>query len=221
MAGFRHGDSSEGFSNDVVKALIDTADNTTVWILGVGDDPKFMGRLIRTMLYTAVHVSNFCGRKEQERWGWKDGAHDKRIRMPAVEALSSRNITETTEEGKVVRMLVYRRVKKRTSNVTHVPIAACLWPWLPAFLDQPKPHSRARYNQLLHDLEVDVYNQKGIRVHINPHRLRHTCMRLLHDEFGLPMADVSRITATTEGTLNKYARRTPGEIGKALAEKGW
>src|SRR5208282_3534935 len=216
-----HGDASEGFSDEEVTAILDSAERTTAWLVGRGDDPEFMGRLLRVPLYTGVHISNLCGRRAQERGRWKDGVRVATVKAARIAPLSSDDIIETTKDGKVIRLLVFRRVKKKRDNVTHVPISRHLWPWLPEFLDQKKPHTRARYHQMLHALERDVLDRHGLRLHLNPKRFRHTCMRLLHDEFGFPLADITRIMATTEGTLRRYAERTPRQIAEELAEKGW
>lgn len=216
MAGVKHGDSSEGFNDDEIAAILEVADGMTVWIRGVGDDDKFMGRLVRALMYTGVHITNFCGRKEREG---DDGAVEFSTR--GIAALSSKSITETTVHGKEIKMLVYRRVKKKKDNVTHVPISVHLMPWLPDFLDQRKPKTRQRYAQLFVKLEDRLFTDKGMRIHLNPHRFRHTAMRLMSHEFGLTEADIEKVTGTTAATVGRYAKRTVAEIAEELAGKGW
>jgi integrase len=216
-----HADASEGFSDEEVAAILDSADCKTAWLVGRGDDPEFTGRLLRVLLYTGIHISNLCGRRPQLRGKWEDGRRVGTVQAKRVAALTSGNITETIIGGQVVRLLAFRRVKKDEDNVTHVPISRHLWPWLPEFLDQPKPKTRARYAQMIAALEEDVFTRHGMRLHLNAKRFRHTCMRLLHAEFGFPLADIERIMATTQGTLRRYAERTPAQIAEDLAARGW
>ncbi len=163
MAGIKHGDASEGFSDDEEKAILECADTMTVWIRGRGSAALFMGHLMRTLMYPGVHITNFAGRKEGQRHVWdQDGkmkldadGKPKVVLMKEIESLSSKNITESMVDGKPVKMIVIRRVKKRTKNITHIPLSSRLMPWLPEFLDQRRPGSRARYNQLLEQLGKD------------------------------------------------------------------
>ncbi len=60
-----------------------------------------------------------------------------------------------------------------------------------------------------------------MRIHLNPHRLRHHCMVVLSHEFGMDLEDIKRIMATTVDTLTQYAKKTTKDIAVELAEKGW
>jgi hypothetical protein len=216
MAGVKHGDASEGFSNEELRIILEEADGMSVWLKGRGDDPNFMGRLVRFILYTGVHVSVLSGAHSH-----KSNAKDSDEWIPARGWLTSKCLSERIAPSGEKRMfIVYRRPKKRTDNITHVPVSKEIAPWVAEFLDQKRPHSRVRYNQLLLELQAKLH-ERGLRIHLNPHRFRHAAMRLLSQEFQLDMEDVERITATSRGTLDRYAKKTVDQIADELAGKNW
>ncbi len=217
MAGIRHGASSETFNPEELKVILAAADQMVVRVRGVGDDPLFMGRLLRTLLYTGIHISNFSGCRPRKGHSRKAGDY-MRSAIPKITSACLQERTSST--GAPQMYLVYRRVKKKRDNVVQVPISQNLMPWLPAFLDQRKPTDPSRYNQLMKDLEGRLL-ANGHRIHLNPHRFRHTTMRLLRAEFGFSMEDIERIVSTTRQTLDKYARRPIDELAAELTQKGW
>lgn len=196
MAGERHGFASEAFTDEEQTAILSVADKTRVYILHKGYDNEFMGRLVRFLMYTGVHIS-------------------------VLPKLKASNIEETVEEGGTRRLfLTYRRPKKKKDNVVKMPVSRRLLPWVYDFLNQEKPKSRVRYNQILMNLQAEMEKQ-GYRIHLNPHRFRHTCMRILTHEGAQTLEDVERITGTTAKTLARYAKRSLGEIADDLSAKGW
>ncbi len=185
----------------------------TVWIKGRGDDPLFMGRLVRFLMHTGIHISCLAPKGNTR-------ASNKKVTSP-MEPLTSNNLEETVRaDGKRTLYLVYRRPKKLKDNQVKMPLSMSLQSWVADWLDQKRPMSRSRYNQLLGGLQ-DRLLDAGYRIHLNPHRFRHQAMRLLMQEFGLNSGDVERMTGTTRETVEKYGKRPIDEIAAELEQKGW
>ncbi|MDE1822248.1 MAG: hypothetical protein KGJ23_15800 [Euryarchaeota archaeon] len=196
----RDPEASEPLTTDELQAVLAAADSLVARIRSgretgspVVRDPHFLGRVVRVMAYTGCHAS-------------------------VLPELTSKRLRLTRRGGRDLLFLTWRR--RKTRRAIRLPVSTKLLPWLPGFLDQVKPRHRSRYNQLLSLVEEETA-RRGRRIKLNPARFRHTCMVLLHREFGLSLPDVARLAGTTQQTLETYVRRPSDVLAEELQSKGW
>ena len=193
----RDPEASDSFTLDQLEEVFRIAGSTTV-MLQTGDgwcrDSNFLGRTTKTLAYTGMHISVLSG-------GWRhdDGAT---AYHPPLDSSAIRG-----------DFLYWRRPKNQKPIA--MPIKKDISPWLGAFLDQKRPRSVSRYQQLLDELSEKV----GFSC--NPLRFRHTCGVILYHVLKLDGAVVQRMLGCTAQTLLTYIIRTKEEIRKEMVEKGW
>jgi integrase len=96
-----------------------------------------------------------------------------------------------------------------------MPVSRQVAPWLAEFLDQKKPGSRQRYNQILAKVGQNA------KVQVNPLRCRHTCGVILYHSLGIDAPTVQKLMGFTPQTMLTYVTRPISEVRKELADKGW
>jgi len=193
----RDPESSDSFSLAQLETVNRTADGWTVKLQAGGgwiDDSLFMGRLTRTLAYTGMHISVLSG-------GWRRQG-EERTYSPPLDSSAIRG-----------DFLYWRRPKNEKPIA--MPIKAEIAPWLPAFLDQVRPKTSRRYQQLLEELE------KKTGFACNPLRFRHTCGVILYHVLKLDAATVQRMLGCTPDTMLRYVIRTKEEIRQEMVSKGW
>lgn len=204
----RRVDAAEPFSPDQVAHILEEARAMPVHLnptsrIEAGSnrpgsgviDAEFMERVVLTLLYTGIHIS-------------------------ALPRLNSQaNITYLPVAGSEVMHVGWRRPKNERM-IAMFPVSKHLQPWLPAFLDQPKPGSRVRYYQLMRDME-DRMVTRGVHIHMNNLRFRHTCAVNLRHEFGLSDEDLMRYLGVSRETLAHYVHRPAWMASRDLMDKGW
>ncbi len=194
----RDPEGSEAFSPAQLDRVTAAADGISVRLQtgqGLVEDPLFAGRLLRTLVWTGMHVSVLSG-------GWRVEEGEDAEYHPPIRSDSIRD-----------GMLYWRRPK--TGRPIPMPISRQIAPWLGEFLDQPKPTSRQRYNQILER----VGRKAG--THVNPLRCRHTCGVLLYHSLGVDAATVQKLIGVTPQTMMTYVVRPISEVRRELADKGW
>jgi len=166
----------------------------TGWV----DDPRFLGRLTRTLAYTGMHIAILSGGFRQKTVKGNT-SYDY---VPAIRSDAIRN-----------GFLYWHRVKNEKSIA--LPIKREISLWLGEFLDQEKPKSTRRYEQILEGLG------DAIGFPANPLRFRHTCGVLLYHVLKMDAATVQKLMGFTSETMLTYVVRTKEQVADEMIQKGW
>lgn len=169
-------------------------------------DPLFLGRLCRTLAYTGMHISVLSGGFRQHT-----SLADKAI---PESKWTSHDYSPPLDSTAIRGDFLYWRRPKNEKPIA-MPIKPDIHPWLASFLDQPRPRSTRRYQQLLDELE------KEVGFSCNPLRFRHTCGVLLYHVLKLDAATVQRMLGCTPNTMLTYVVRTKEQIREEMIAKGW
>ncbi len=197
----RDPEASDSFTLAQLDQVFQVADQTRITIQSIDgwkNDPLFLGRLTRTLAYTGMHISVLSG-------SFRAKTVRRVRRVEWVGPIRS----DAIREG----FLFWRRPKNE--KPIPLPIKRDIAPWLGEFLDQEKPRSTRRYEQILEDLEQLV----GFPT--NPLRFRHTCGVLLYHVLKMDAATVQKLMGFTPETMLTYVVRTKEQIAEEMVEKGW
>lgn len=197
----RDPEASDSFTLSQLEQVFGAADGIEIrrqldghWV----DDGQILGRTCRVLAYTGMHISVLSG-------GYRQKTTDGRVEFEYVGPIRSDAIRGN--------FLYWRRPKN--AKPIAMPIKKELLPWLPEFLDAPKPTTTRRFQQMLEFLEDRV----GFAC--NPLRFRHTCGVLLYHVLKQSASDVERLLGVTPETMLTYVVRTKEEVRRDMIEKGW
>jgi hypothetical protein len=198
----RDPEASDSFTLAQLERVFEVADGQTIRLqTGEGwvDDYQWLGRFVRTLAYTGMHISVFSG-------AWRRSMQDGEAIAEYVPPIDSTAIREG--------FLFWRRPKNE--KPIPMPIKKDIAPWLGEFFDHPRPRSTRRYEQILEDM---VEAEVGFPA--NPLRFRHTCGVILYHVLKLDAATVQKLMGFTPETMLTYVIRTKEQIAAEMVEKGW
>ena len=205
----RDPEASDSFTIAQLDKILASADATTTKLQRGGyweDDPKFLGRLTRTLAYTGMHISVLSG-------GFRQHTFRGDPEIPESREVAH-DYSAPIDSSAVRGDFLYWRRPKNEKPIA-MPIKPEIQPWLGTFLDQPRPRSTRRYEQILDTL------QEKVGFPCNPLRFRHTCGVLLYHVLKLDAATVQHLLGCTPHTMLTYVVRTKEQTRDEMIQKGW
>jgi len=189
--------SSQPFTRQEVRTFLPVADRMIYIRRDRSRDDRFYGRLMRVFLTFGPHPSVLPS------WG------------------SDTNLfIRPTARGDRMYFRWDRPKIQALHRAVEIEVPQDYRPWLPAFLDQPKPVSEWSYWTLFKNVEVELFAETGYSIPMNPRRARHTCAREML-EAGFSAIDVMAAIRVTPHTLETYAMSTPEQRGEKAEKVGW
>lgn len=161
------------------------------------EDSAFIGRTVRVLLFTAIHIS-------------------------LLGFLTSGNLHRASEGGAL--LLQWHRTKPLKSLGGHPRLMTAVVPekyepWIAEYLDLPKPKDRSTYRHLLSRLAARVYETRRVSLHLNPLRFRHAGGTLYAQQFNLNQREIAGQLGTSDRVATYYTTRTPDTVLDAIVRK--
>jgi integrase len=162
-------------------------------------DSEMLGKIAKVLAFTGAHITVITG-------GWRrETQANGAIKEWWVDPI----------DGHAVRgNFIYWRRPKNEKPI-EMPLSRHLQGWLPEFLNQPRPLTARRYEQLF-----DRVGEK-LGLQVNPLRFRHTCGVLLFHIHHQPADVVQRLLGVTAQTVATYIARPPWVIAEELRASGF
>lgn len=189
--------SSQPFTRAEVRAFLPVADRMIYSRRDRTRDGAFFGRLMRVFLTFGPHPSVLPS------WG-----SDTNLKV------------RPTERGDRMYFCWLAPKEQRLRRDIEIEVPENYRPWLPAFLDAPKPVDRRTYWCLFKDVEREMEATTPYAFPINPRRARHTCAQQLLER-GFTSIDVEAAIGVTPETLRTYGLSTPEQRGAKAESFGW
>jgi integrase len=205
----RDPEASDSFTLGQLETVHRVADSKIIKLQANGgwiEDPQFLGRLTRVLAYTGMHISVLSGGFRQHTTQSDEDIPESRVTLYDYSA--------PLDSSAVRGDFLYWRRPKNEKPIP-MPIKRDIAPWLGQFLDQPRPKTTRRYQQILEEVE------KGVGFPTNPLRFRHTCGVLLYWVLKMDAATVQRLLGCTAQTMLTYVIRTKEQIREEMIAKGW
>lgn len=189
--------SSQPFTRAEVRVVLLTADQLLYRRRDRSEDPTFYGRLLRVFLTFGPHPSVL------PTWG-----ADTNLK------------TRPTERGDRMYFLWEAPKEQRLHRAVEIEVPRSYEPWLPEFLDTPKPLAPETYWRLFKFVEDEMREQTRYDFPVNPRRARHTTAQQMLER-GFTSIDVEAAIRVTPETLKTYGLSTPEQRGAKGEEIGW
>ncbi len=166
------------------------------------DPSPWVYRSALFLAYSGAHISVLSGGFRQET------VHEQGATR--IEYVRSEPLRSDAVRGDHI---YWRRPKNE--KPIGIPVKRELAGWLPGWLDQPRPLSSRRYEQ--------VFDRIGDVAHlqVNPLRFRHTCAVLLYHVMRMDAQSVCRLLGVSPTTLAIYVMKPKWMVAEELRAKGW
>ena len=194
----RSPEASKPFTRAEVRALLKAADGMVHRRRNRSEDVAFFGRMLRVFLTFGPHPSKVGGWSSRENLRVRPTERGDRTYFVWVRAKP----TETTRPN------------------IEIEVPSSYLPWLPGWLDQPKPISPETYWRLFRDIERQAKSESGYDIHANPLRARHTCGQQMLAQ-GFTYVDVEAAIGVSADTLRIYGLSTPEQRGEMAEKIDW
>jgi len=189
--------SSKPFTRAEVRILLSVADQQVHLSRDRTFDTLFYGRLHRVFLTFGPHPSVL------PTW-----ASDTNLKV------------RPTERGDRLYFCWLAPKEQRVNPDIEIEVPESYRPWLPGFLDSPRPVARETYYRLFKETEAAMRARTQYDFPINPRRSRHTCAQQMLER-GFTSIDVEAAIGVTPETLRTYGLSTPEQRGEKGEKVGW
>jgi hypothetical protein len=189
----RDPEASEPYTDRELEVVLDGCE---------ADPSEWIGPAAKLLTYSGAHISVVSG-------GWRRETIRPQDAPPYYEWVYSPPLrSDAVREG-----FIYWRRPKNEKQIG-MPLSRNLEGWLPEWLDQPRPLSSRRYQQVLDRVGRTVHMQ------VNPLRFRHTCgvMLLRH---GRNIEEVCRLLGADMRVVLTYIRKPMYQTAEELRSSGW
>ncbi|MDE1879507.1 MAG: hypothetical protein KGI89_03065 [Euryarchaeota archaeon] len=164
----------------------------------VPKDPTFVGRTIRVLMFSMVHVSL----------------------LPYLTRANLLRVQGGRLDG--LLLLQWHRTKPTAGGHRRLMMAVVpteYEPWIAAYLDLPKPKSSGSYRYLLTQLEEHIWATRKVRIHLNPLRFRHTGGHRYRDQLNLNQEELANVLGVSKGTATYYTTRNSEAVLEAIGKQ--